>query len=240
MIGSATSRTSRPESDSKPSRKMPDSSSGAMTGSPSRLPSWKSSAPQPGAMWTMPVPSSSPTSSQATTRCSKGPPGCGPTASPVGGQVVERLPDRRQLVERARRSASRPARRPGAPRGSRTGPTSAVLSVPLPSQNIILALSDADIGDARRRRPQRRSRSASRGSSSRRAATPPVGRAAAGGWSGRDHRGPGSPRPSRLADARPAARAPGHRVVALVQPATSWHSARKPQMRSLFSLLKVK
>src|SRR5436309_43890 len=30
---------------------MPDSSSGATTGNPSALPSWKSSAPQPGAIW---------------------------------------------------------------------------------------------------------------------------------------------------------------------------------------------
>ena len=39
-------------------------------GSPSDFPSAKSSAPQPGAMWTIPVPSSSPTWSQATTTCS--------------------------------------------------------------------------------------------------------------------------------------------------------------------------
>ncbi len=51
-------------------------------GQPVRLPSSKSSAPQPGAMWTMPVPSSTPTSSQAITR------GCD-------------LGLRRQLVERA-------------------------------------------------------------------------------------------------------------------------------------------
>ena len=36
--------------------------------SPSSLPSSKSSLPQPGAMWTMPVPSVSPTASQAMTR----------------------------------------------------------------------------------------------------------------------------------------------------------------------------
>ena len=48
MIGSATSRTSRPLSDPKPSITIPASSSGATTGSPSALPSWKSSAPQPG------------------------------------------------------------------------------------------------------------------------------------------------------------------------------------------------
>src|SRR5438552_569962 len=66
MIGSATSRTSRPESEPKPPTKIPDSSSGATTGSPSERPSWKSSAPQPGATWTIPVPSSSPTSVQAT------------------------------------------------------------------------------------------------------------------------------------------------------------------------------
>ena len=74
--------------------------SGAMTGRPSALPSWKSSAPPPGAMWTMPVPSSSPTSSHGD-----------------DAVLVRRLAERRLGPRAARRtgrgSASRPAPTPG-------------------------------------------------------------------------------------------------------------------------------
>ncbi len=57
-----------PVSQPKPGRKTPASSSGATGGRPTSLPRWKSSSPQPGAMWTMPVPVVAPTSFQATTR----------------------------------------------------------------------------------------------------------------------------------------------------------------------------
>ena len=60
------------------SKKRPASSIGASTARPCVFDSSKSSPPQPGAMWTMPVPSSIETSSQATTRCS---------TSARGGQV---------------------------------------------------------------------------------------------------------------------------------------------------------
>ena len=106
---------------------MPDSSIGATTGSPSDLPSWKSSAPQPGAMWTIPVPSSSPTSSQATTRWRYG----------VDGS--SRVP-----AAKAARTAgsssngpaySQPTRSvPATSSSTSNGPWSAVLSVPFASQ----------------------------------------------------------------------------------------------------------
>ena len=51
------------------------SSTGVSTGRSCTRDSSKSSGPQPGAMWTMPVPSSSDTSSQGITRCSTVPPG---------------------------------------------------------------------------------------------------------------------------------------------------------------------
>ena len=51
----------------KPSSITPSSSIGTTTSKPSLFPSSKSSAPQPGAMCTTPVPSSEETSSHATT-----------------------------------------------------------------------------------------------------------------------------------------------------------------------------
>ena len=51
-------------------RSRPDSSIGTSTGRSCTRPSSKSSVPAPGAMWTMPVPSSSDTSSHGMTRCS--------------------------------------------------------------------------------------------------------------------------------------------------------------------------
>ena len=56
-----------PVSHPKPSTKLPDSSSGAITVSENSLPNAKSSSPAPGAIWTIPVPSSSLTSFQGIT-----------------------------------------------------------------------------------------------------------------------------------------------------------------------------
>ena len=104
----------------------PDSSIGISTGRSNSRASSKSSAPQPGAMWTIPVPSSSETSSQGMTRCST--PSC-------AGEVVERalvakadellaahLLDEVLLRDSAR---PRPSRRPRAGRTPRPGLTAA-------------------------------------------------------------------------------------------------------------------
>ena len=67
-VGRRRGRPSRTGCRSRRGR-CPPRRSGRRPAGPSSLPSWKSSAPQPGAMWTMPVPSSSPTSLHATTTC---------------------------------------------------------------------------------------------------------------------------------------------------------------------------
>ena len=69
MMSSATSFALRFVNCPNPSRKTELSSSGAMNGIPFSLPSCWSSAPQPGAMCTSPVPSASLISFHAMTRC---------------------------------------------------------------------------------------------------------------------------------------------------------------------------
>ena len=168
--------------------RCPISSIGATTGSPSALPSWKSSAPQPGAMWTMPVPSSSPTSSH------------GDDPVLVAGRG-ECLPDRRQLVER---TAVPPAHevptRPLLEHLERTFEGRLERALAQPQE--VVALADLDVAQVLRRRPPRRSRSASMASSSRPGAPRPAGRPAGSARSGPDPRGPGSPRSSPSARAR--------------------------------------
>ena len=68
-MSSATSLALRPVNGPNPSMKTALSSSGAMNGMPLSLPNSWSSAPQPGAMWTRPVPSASLMAFQAMTRC---------------------------------------------------------------------------------------------------------------------------------------------------------------------------
>ena len=89
MIASVTAGASRPEQPAERRVVAAVLVDRADDRQPERLcPAAKSSAPQPGAMWTMPVPSSSPTSVQATTRCSYA--ASRANASRDGGQVVER------------------------------------------------------------------------------------------------------------------------------------------------------
>ena len=187
---------------------MPPSSSGATTGRPSDLPSWKSSAPQPGAMWTMPVPSSSPTSVQAhdavLVRACRDRPG-----TPSG---------RRQVVERA---GVAPADQVGAADllEDLERPVERGLERPLRQPELVVALPDPDVaerrpdgrGHVRGQRPRRRR------PDEQRLARPVEQREA--------DRQPGvvavlvALGHLRLGDAGPAARAPRHRVVALVDPA---------------------
>ena len=165
-------------------------------------------------MWTMPVPSSSPTSSQATTRCSYG----------VAGS--SRVP-----FANAARTAGSSSYGPGVapadelaprllPRAPRTGPRRRCLSVPLPSQKRVVAL--ADPRRSRGLRPDGRRHVGGEGPRRRR----PDEQRLAGPVDQREaHRQPGvlavlvALVHLHLADAGAAARAPGHRVVALVDPA---------------------
>ncbi len=75
MIWSAASTVESPCSQPYASKNRPASSTGISTGKSWIWPSSKSSCPAPGAMWTIPVPSSSETSSHGITRCSTSAPG---------------------------------------------------------------------------------------------------------------------------------------------------------------------
>ncbi len=113
----ADRRRTCPSSAPKPGTKTPYSSSGATGGRPSSLPSWKSSLPQPGAMWTMPVPSVSPTSFQAMTRWSSRADLAGAQFCSTDDARRSRRDSRRDAAGPAvrrtgRRTASRPCRRP--------------------------------------------------------------------------------------------------------------------------------
>ena len=68
MITSAASSEASPSAGPNPGSIRPDSSIGTSTSSPWTRERSKSSAPAPGAMWTIPVPSSSTTSSHGMTR----------------------------------------------------------------------------------------------------------------------------------------------------------------------------
>ena len=176
-----------------------------MTGRPSALPSWKSSAPQPGAMWTMPgalvladlVPGDDPVLVAAVVERGRGRPAARRTA-PVA--PADELGARHLLLDRER-----------APQRG--------LERALAEPEHVLALADPDVAELRAdgRRDVRGQRPGRRRPDEQRLAGPV------------DEREPdGEARVLavlvalvhlHLGEAGAAARAPRHRVVALVQPA---------------------
>ena len=109
MIGSRASSVEQPGEAPNSGRKRPASSTGTSTGRSWTRRARSPPSPQPGAMWTMPVPSSSATSSHGMTRCST--PCC-------AGDVVERA-----VVAPARRAPRRASRRPTRVRRRAPSPT---------------------------------------------------------------------------------------------------------------------
>ena len=179
-----------------------------MTGRPSDRPSWKSSAPAPGAVWTMPVPSSSPTSSQAHDDVLV-------RHLPIRG---EGLADGRQVVVRAGVAPADEIR--AEPLFlDREFADHRLLERAAPDPEAVVTLADAHVallrvdggGDVRGQRPWRRGPDEQR-------LTRPVDQREAHGQArvvallvALVH--------LHLGEAGAAARAPRHRVVALVDPA---------------------
>ena len=142
-------------------------------------------------------------------------------AAAVGPAGRERRPDGREVVERAPVAPAHEVAARDAPRAPRTARRAPAAACPCRASRTLVALADLDVAQvgAHRRRHVGRQRPRRRRPDEERLAGPVHEREA--------HReaGVGPVRVALghlvLADARPAARAPGHRVVALVEPAAA-------------------